>query len=255
LEPGSYKEALLNFRAAVLLDHPEEQLSPEDVNLVMGKVGEVFRETPDGGRPLLRSYRLGRGIIFYACADQRSVDWLVTALHGYQIREGARLKAIDAKHLPKPIKMALRTKEKVAKGPEEILEWIKSLNPGLHTENWRVLDSRDEPLGRRLILLVDQDSGKILKGTSYKIYTGLSEGTFKVLSDPEGEIRGRASRGRPQAVDTRTGGKGAGDSTSSGDREKQLGGGSRPRTQIPRRWWLRGLLENLNPSLRGSLCP
>jgi hypothetical protein len=51
--------------------------------------------------------------------------------------------------------MALGTKDKVAIGPEELLKWIKSLNPGLHTENWRVLDSRDKPIGRRLILLVD----------------------------------------------------------------------------------------------------
>jgi hypothetical protein len=153
--------------------------------LVLAKVGELLRETPDGGRPLLRSYRLDEGTIFYACADQRSVDWLITAIHGFQIREGVRLKAIDAKHLPKPVKMALRTKDKVATGPEELLKWIKSLNPGLHTENWRVLDSKDEPIGRRLILLVDQDSAKIIKGTGNKIFTGLSEGIFKVLSDPE----------------------------------------------------------------------
>jgi hypothetical protein len=165
--------------------------------------------------PLLQSYRLETGTIFYACADQRFVDWLVTALHGFQIREGARLKAIDAKHLPKPIK--------IAAGPEELLKWIKSLNPGLHTEHWRVLDSRDEPLGRRLIHLVDRDSAKIIKGTGYKIFTGLSEGNFKVLSNPEEEIRGQASRGRPRAVDTGTEGKGAGDSTSTGDREKQPG--------------------------------
>jgi hypothetical protein len=152
LEPGSCKEALLNFRAANLLDHPEEQLSLEDVNFVLAKVGEVFRETLDGGRPLLRSYRLETGTIFYACADQRSVDWLVTAFHGFQIRKGVRLKATEAKHLPKPVKMALRTKDKEATGPEVLLKWIKSLNPGLHMENWRVLDSKDEPIGRRLIL-------------------------------------------------------------------------------------------------------
>ena len=170
--------------------------------------------------------RLERGTVLYACADQRSVNWLVTGLYGFHIREGARLKAIDAKHLPKPIKMALRTKDKVATGPEELLKWIKSLNPGLHMENWRVLDSRNEPFGRRLILLVDRDSAKIIKGTGYKIFTGLSEGTFKVLSDPEEEIRGQASRGRPRAVDTRTEGKGAGDSTFTEDREKQPGGDS-----------------------------
>jgi hypothetical protein len=70
--------------------------------------------------------------------------------------------------------MALRTKDKVATGPEERLKWIKSLNTGLHMENWRVLDSRYEPIGRRLILLVDRDSAKIIKDTGYKIFTGLS---------------------------------------------------------------------------------
>ena len=120
--------------------------------------------------------------------------------------------------------MVVRMKDKVARGPEELFKCIKSLNSGLHTENWRVLDSRDEPFGRRLILLVDRDSAKIIKGTGYKIFTGLSEGTFKVLSDPKEEIRGQASRGRPRAVDTGTEGKGAGDSTSTEDREKHLGG-------------------------------
>jgi hypothetical protein len=148
-----YKEALLNFRAAVLLDHPEEKLFLEDVHLVLAKVREVFRKTPNGERPLLRSYSLERGISFYACADQRSVDWLIAVLHGFQIREGARLKETDAKHFPKPVKMALRTKDKVATGPEEILRWIKSLNPRLHMENWRVLNSKSEPTGRRVILL------------------------------------------------------------------------------------------------------
>jgi hypothetical protein len=47
---------------------------------------------------------------------------------------GARLKATDARNLPKPVKMALRTNDKVAKGSDELLKWIKDLKPGLHTE-------------------------------------------------------------------------------------------------------------------------
>ena len=52
----------------------------------------------------------------------------------------------------------------------------------------------------------------------------MSEGTFKVLSNPKAETRGQASRVRPRAVDTRTERKGAGDSTSTEDWEKQPGG-------------------------------
>jgi len=50
-----------------------------------------------------------------------------------------KLKAIDAKNLTKPIKMALRTRDKLSFVPEELHQWLKSLNPGLHTEKWRVL--------------------------------------------------------------------------------------------------------------------
>jgi hypothetical protein len=65
--------------------------------------------------------------------------WLIAALHGFQIREGAGLKVTDAKHLPKPVKMALKMKNKVVTGHEELLKWIKSLNLGLHTEDWTFL--------------------------------------------------------------------------------------------------------------------
>jgi hypothetical protein len=44
------------------------------------------------------------------------------------------LKAIDTKDLPKPVKMALRTSDKQSKDTEELLQWIRDLNPGLHTE-------------------------------------------------------------------------------------------------------------------------
>jgi hypothetical protein len=150
-------------------------------------------------RPLLPSYKLQRDTFPYTYADLRRVDWLIAALHGFQIREGARLEATDAKHLPKPIKMALRTGDEVSTDPEELCKWIKSLNPGPHTDNWRVLNSREEPSSRRHILPVDWGSANTIKRTGYKIFMGLSVGTFRVLSNPEAESgAGWASGGGPR---------------------------------------------------------
>jgi hypothetical protein len=98
---------------------------------------------------------------------------------------GARLRATDTKNLL--VKVALRTRDKVAQRQEELLKWIKHLNPELHTEHWRVLDKALEPNGQRLILLIDWDSYTIIKETGYKICTGLSQGTIKVLRNPEAE--------------------------------------------------------------------
>jgi hypothetical protein len=120
----------------------------------------------------------------YVCSDQQSGQWLIKATDHHRLGSGARLKATDARKLPKPIKVALRMRDKVAKNPEELLKWIKDLNPRLQIEHWRVLDRQPEPKGQRLILLIDWDSLRVMKETRYKIFTGLTQGTVKVLRDP-----------------------------------------------------------------------
>jgi hypothetical protein len=93
----------------------------------------------------------------------------------------ARLKATDARNLPKPVKVTLRMKDKVAKSPDELLKWIKDLNPGLHMEHWRVPNRQPMLTGHRLIFLIDWDSHTIIKKTVYKIFLGLTQGTVKAL--------------------------------------------------------------------------
>jgi hypothetical protein len=48
-----------------------------------------------------------------------------------------------------------------------------------------VLDRQPELKGQRLILLIDRDSFKTIKVMGYKIFTRLTQGTVKVLRDPE----------------------------------------------------------------------
>jgi hypothetical protein len=61
---------------------------------------------------------------------------------------------------------------KVAQTQDELLKWIKNLNPGLNTKNWRILDKQSERKGQRLILHIDRDSFLAIKRTGYKIFTG-----------------------------------------------------------------------------------
>jgi hypothetical protein len=83
--------------------------------------------------------------------------------------------------------VALRTGDKFAQNQDELQKWIKNINPGLHTEHWRVLDKQSEPKGQKLILLIDRDSLTTNKRTRYKNFTGLSQGTVKVPKDPEAQ--------------------------------------------------------------------
>jgi hypothetical protein len=54
---------------------------------------------------------------------------------------------MGSRNLPKPVTVALRTKDKFVKSPDELLKWMKDLSPGFHTEHWRILDKQPEPKG------------------------------------------------------------------------------------------------------------
>jgi hypothetical protein len=61
----------------------------------------------------------------YVYADQQSGQWLIRAVDNHKLDSGARLKATDTRNLPKPVKVAVRTKDKAVKGNDELLKWIK----------------------------------------------------------------------------------------------------------------------------------
>jgi hypothetical protein len=65
------------------------------------------------------------------------------------------LKAMDIKALPKPVKLAVSTKDSKSKDMVNVLQWIKDHNPVLHMKSWRIIDRQPElqcqqayPIGR-----------------------------------------------------------------------------------------------------------
>jgi hypothetical protein len=62
----------------------------------------------------------------------------------------------------------------------------------MYKKNWRIMDKQSAPKDHRVILHIDLHSFVSIKITGYKIFTGLSYGTVKVLKDPEVQIEGDA---------------------------------------------------------------
>jgi hypothetical protein len=101
--------------------------------------------------------------------------------------------------------VALRIGDNVAQNQKELLKWVKHLNPRLNTEHWRVLGKQSEPKSQGLILHIDRDSYTSIKKTGYRIFTGLSQRTVKVLEDPE------AQQAMPGTASSKSSSEGEGD--------------------------------------------
>ena len=63
---------------------------------------------------------------------------------------------------------------------------IELMNPGIKTTYWKLIDRQADSKGQRLILLIDQESAKILKRMNLAAYTGEDKDLFKILSYSSG---------------------------------------------------------------------
>jgi hypothetical protein len=184
--PGTYTEALTTTKMAIFGElYREDKLNEDDQQYILDVLGGVLRWTPVEELPHLKSYRLEGDALIYICVDQQSSQWLFKAINNHRLKTGTMLKVTEARNLPKPVKVALRVRDNVAQTQDELLQWVKSLNPGLNTKHWKVLDKQSETKGQRLIMHIDRDSLVTIRSTGNKISTGLSQGTVKVLKDPE----------------------------------------------------------------------
>jgi hypothetical protein len=116
--PGTYREALTSIKIAIFKEnYSEDKLTEEEQDHILEELGRVFRRTLKGELPHLRSFRLEASALMYVCADQQSGQWLIRATDSHRLGSGVRLKAADARNLAKPVKVALRLRDNVARSP------------------------------------------------------------------------------------------------------------------------------------------
>ena len=104
----SYREALTGVKMAVIADdHPVTPLGVEMLNPVRGALWELLEATPDP----LPHVSLGKwtsGAIHFTCEGEDAAKWLCR-LNGTTVGE-VKLKVVNARDLPKPVKMAWKSR-------------------------------------------------------------------------------------------------------------------------------------------------
>ena len=186
-EPGvSFREALASPKMAIIkTSYPEDKLTESDIQYVQEVILRKIDEAQSSeSLPLLRTFSLQDGALIYYCENQDTCNWLQKNLDGVEIKDKSILKVVEAKDLPKPVKVAFRTRDLKTSDPKVLLRRMQLLNKGLQTEHWKVVDRQPDPKGQRLILLMDKKSAELITSLGLAAYTGVDRGQFKILSDP-----------------------------------------------------------------------
>ena len=68
-----------------------------------------------------------------------------------------------------------------AEDVERYLLWLRRLNQGLYTRQWRVHEYREKSKGLRLVLSIDADSVSLLEKLRWRPYSGVGQATFSLL--------------------------------------------------------------------------
>lgn len=178
----SFSEATTGHKMAFISEDPERTLTTEEVDLVkswiLGRIDAI-----ETGRhyPHFSECRSWRGALHIHCADQQSKDWLGAQLEVSKPWEGARLRFLDVKDLPKPVR-AMVWIPGPAMEPELLFKRIEKQNP-IATGDWKAVDRREDPKGQQLIVLMDQTSwDKLGEACNHRPYLNFTRVKFRLLA-------------------------------------------------------------------------
>lgn len=165
---------------------PLTRLAQEEVDIILKDVIRCIDETPDDRPlPMISDSRLVSGALIFTYEGDATEVWIRNTYHGnVTVFEGISLKVLAMSEMPKPVKVAFKTRDIYTKDPIELLKRLNRYNPELKTGDWRVLDHVAEPQSIRWIFEVDLVASEAIKRADYKVYTGLDKGSFKILNDP-----------------------------------------------------------------------
>ena len=142
-----------------------KKLVEEDIKDIQSKI----LQNVDGAKPgeplsLLRTYSLQEEVLIYFCVNQESCNWFSTHINGTKLRDKFVLKVMETTNLPKPIKMAFKTKDIITKNHEVLFRRLEVLNPGIKRTYWKLIDEQADSKGQRFSCLLIRSQQRSWKG-------------------------------------------------------------------------------------------
>lgn len=208
VEQLSYKAAVSGVKVGLIHhDYPAQQFSAEEVVLLRREViSAVDRLYKSGVRKQIRfeSCAPRPGWLLVTCADAGSTDWLLSAASSFRPWDGAQIKAVVGKDIPRPLVCVAYIPDDEKDTPlsrDTVLGRLEMMNDGLPTAEWTVLNSTRSGPGQTWTFAIDEVSVKALEDLGWRPYFGFGRVQFR-LKDKQGE--GKSSPAEEKAVATVT---------------------------------------------------
>ncbi|XP_059062570.1 uncharacterized protein LOC131855333 [Achroia grisella] len=171
-----------NVMAIVAENYPAHHLGEEDYALIQEVIWKKLELNCDP-LPKFNMMRIVSGAIHVNCDGKASADWLYI-LNG-SIINGIKLNVLNIKDLPRPIKMAWKSRNIGCLKPERVLTMLQRFHPDLVTASWDIVATQVDSYSVRRVVFVDWMSAQYIKKKGFKLYTGVDLSIFKVLDYPE----------------------------------------------------------------------
>jgi hypothetical protein len=125
-------------------------------------------------------------IFWITCANEHSKVWLTRTISDLEeLWEGAELKVVDSKDLPKRPRVLVRVPN--SSEVTTVMTRLRIQNHELNTTEWSVMSRKVTEREQTLALSIDRDSFKALAWLNFKAFWGLGRIIFWTLKDEKGE--------------------------------------------------------------------
>ncbi|XP_049770220.1 uncharacterized protein LOC126108895 [Schistocerca cancellata] len=145
-------------------------------------------ELSGGTQPLqFLSARCSDGASYFICANKWTAVWLEETIPDISPWGGARLKVGPANAVMRLAKVLVWIPKPASKkGTPEILALLQKQNIGVPSAEWKAVSRKDADDGTSLVLVIDEKSYRALRGYKFKLYLGMGQVSFKILTRPPG---------------------------------------------------------------------
>ena len=191
-QPSTSKAPMLNFKDAVNrikvgilhTNYPDEGINKEQSLLIQGAILSKVAETTEIS-PQFSGVASRPGWLCVTCDDKATAEWLVKITEHIKPWDGASLKAVEEKDLPKSKILGVFLPNSSEDQSDTIAKMLKAQNPSLNTAEWRIIRRTNEGTAAHLLMSVDIASFEVLKKADFRISFKFGKVVLRPKNEPK----------------------------------------------------------------------